>query len=135
MQSSLQRDIKSWDSYREGPQPPAPGMKHRGSGVGYMLLGLALGVIGVARVIALLPAAWSLISGECGDAATVGLQRGQVAIGVVAGIAAVICAEVGTRRERGAIVWLGMVGSILGIFATLVGGALAFLLLLPGECG
>lgn len=134
MQSSLQRQIQESDAYDRGRQAPAPGMKTRAPGAVYLALGLVLGAIGAARVVTLIPEAWALISGDCAQVGSAGLPRQQVAVGVIAGILAVICAEVGTRRENGRIIWLGMLGSVVGIFATLAGAALAFLLLLPTDC-
>lgn len=125
-QPSLYRETQRPD-FQIGTKRDEPGKK-QGSGVFYMILGLAFGLVGASRVITLIPAAWSIVAGDGSETSTLQESRTQIAVGIVAGLASVICSELGTRRERGRILWLGMIGSVLGIFAVMVGAALAVLL-------
>jgi hypothetical protein len=113
-------------------QAPAPGIKTFKNGIYYTAAGLVFGLIGFARLLTLFgPALNRFNVYTCAQPVSdLSLPRSQVIVAIVAGLFAVICAEVGSRRHARPK-WVGMSASILGIFTLLGGGLIAFELFLP----
>lgn len=111
-------------------QPPAPGKIATG-GLYYTTTGAIFGVIGVARVLTLIqPALDRFASFTCGGQTADFIPRGQVFVAISAGLLAIVCAEVGSRRNP-SVRWVGMIASILGVFSFLAGALIAVELFIP----
>ncbi len=89
-------------------------MKRAGGGLLLGVGGLVAATIGAYRMITLTPAFV-----DCADTglASVQLRLGAV-VGILAGVAAVVLCEMGVRRQM-SVKWLGVAGSVAGIFVAL----------------
>jgi hypothetical protein len=102
-------------------------MKQVSGGIYYTAAGAIFGVIGVARVLTLVqPALDRFASFACGTgpASGLGIDRSEVFVAILCGVLAIVCAEVGSRRYARPK-WIGMMGSILGVFSLLAGALIA----------
>jgi hypothetical protein len=102
-------------------------MKQASGGIYYTTAGAIFGVIGVARVLTLIqPALERFASFACGTGSGPGLviDRSEVFLAILCGVLAIVCAEVGSRRNARPK-WVGMLGSILGVFSLLAGALIA----------
>ncbi len=114
------------DGWRTGGTGPVT-VKRAGGGLVLGLGGLVASILGAFRMITLIPA---FVDCASTGVAPVQLRLGAV-VGILAGLAAVVLCEMGVRRQMSAK-WLGVAGSVAGIFVTLGSGMLLAVTLVGG---
>ena len=106
-------------------------VKEQASGTIFGVGGLLLGLFASYRILSIIG---PLLGGfaDCGEPAdlTLGSLRVAAIVAAVAGVAAVALSEFGVRREMRPHI-VGVIGSVLGIFSTIAGGAVFAMLLVP----
>ncbi|MEX0991975.1 MAG: hypothetical protein WD004_06860 [Actinomycetota bacterium] len=101
------------DPMRGGTTGPMT-LKRTGGGLVLGFGGLIAAIVGAFRMITLIPA---FVDCASTGVAPFQLRLGAV-VGIVAGIAAVVLCEMGVRRQMSAK-WVGVAGSVAGIFVAL----------------
>lgn len=113
---------------------PSPPVKPANSvtGIFFAATGIFAGLIAVGRFLTLAPAAIErFVSASCeGPQPTTAQAWTQVGICAVAGFLALFCAEMAARREARPRM-LGVIASVLGVFAALGAGLLVLEILIP----
>ncbi|MEX1047735.1 MAG: hypothetical protein WD757_02085 [Actinomycetota bacterium] len=117
---------------REYTPPPPVKPANSVAGVFFALSGIVAGLIAVARFLTLAPAAIErFVSASCqGPEPTPVEAWTQVGVCALAAFLALFCAEMAARREARPRM-LGVIASVLGIFALFGAGLLGLEILIP----